>query len=225
MYQPSTPPMSPQVAAAWFIVAIGGLLLGLLVNARFAATAHLEAPKPITKADPALARPLERATASPVAMSTAPDPIAAPPRMPRFANYPTRVNTARVPLRLTGASGWWDYRSRLRWAHAAPVNFGSSSVITMWGCGAGCRVWVMVDRATGQIHSMPRSGEDFPYVDYWSEPGSNLLLGFWENDAWGKNPSCIFEAFIWIGGRFREVRSYPVRIAGSCPDVTVFRGT
>jgi hypothetical protein len=217
------------VEIAWSIVVSGAMLVGVFVYARLAATASLEttsleATEPFVKSDPALAWTSDEPTAPPVLVDVPPVKVAAKPPMPHFADFRVRVSRAHQPLRLGQRSELWIYRTHVRRAHAGSVNFGSSGVIAMWGCGMDCRGWVMVDRATGKAQWLPRVGEDYPQVDYWGDSGSNLLLGLWA-DGFEENADCVFEAFVWTGSRFREVKGYPVRVSGQCPDVTVFEGS
>jgi hypothetical protein len=138
--------------------------------------------------------------------------IAAPPELPAFDEFRVEQTSKSAPLRLRRGSSWWDYRTRVRDAYAAPTNFSANATVAIFGCGMGCRLGFLVDRTTGRIHGLPLGGEDNMYLDTYGRPGSNLLLAAWEDDD-----VCVFEAYEWSGSDFVSLAKFPQRARGRGP--------
>jgi len=66
-----------------------------------------------------------------------------------------RVSFPSNPIRFDKES--IQYRTRLRQAYSARVNFAGQYVVVVWGCGTGCLAGGVVDRVSGRAHLLPWS--------------------------------------------------------------------
>lgn len=142
--------------------------------------------------------------------------IATKPSLPSFDGYAVDLSDASMPLQIEPGSPHWANRTRVRNGYAGPANFAENGVVTLWGCGTGCKAGVFIDRMTGEVHDLPLGGEMHRYLELTSRSSSRLLLGTWE-EGYDVDTNCVFEAYSWSGSEFVPVVGYPIRTAGSCP--------
>jgi hypothetical protein len=74
---------------------------------------------------------------------------------PKFAQYPAPVYFGPVGRLDLSNPESFAYRTRLRTASQAPINFAGHFQIATWGCGAGCVTGAMVDAFTGRVTFLP----------------------------------------------------------------------
>ncbi len=86
-----------------------------------------------------------------------------------------RVSFPSNPIRFDKES--IQYRTRLRQAYSARVNFAGRYVVVSWGCGTGCLAGGIVDKVSGRARLLPWS---IQYCCYDEEndisPPDNLEL-------------------------------------------------
>lgn len=143
--------------------------------------------------------------------------IATKPSLPSFDGYAVDLSDVSMPLQIEPGSPHWAYRTHVRNGYPSPTNFAENGVVTVWGCGTGCKAGVFIDRTTGEVHDLPLGGEMHRYLELTSRSSSRLLLGTWE-EGYDVDTNCVFEAYFWSGSEFVSVVGYPIRKAGSCPE-------
>ena len=83
------------------------------------------------------------------------NPHTMPRKAPRFDAYPAPAyHGQRARLQVRGADRM--YRTRLRWAYQAPVNFAGHYVLARWGCGYSCVTVRIIDVRSGKV--LPTQG-------------------------------------------------------------------
>jgi hypothetical protein len=70
---------------------------------------------------------------------------------PRFQDYPATVSTAKLRAPKIVSREARMFRTVIRDGSADGVNFAGRFTIVVWGCGARCFDWAMVDRTTGEV--------------------------------------------------------------------------
>jgi hypothetical protein len=74
--------------------------------------------------------------------------------LPPFAKYPVVARYRgphATPLLRPGTAAWW-FRTRIREAAGQPANFAGHYVLAMWGCGAECVSYAIIDVKTGSVY-------------------------------------------------------------------------
>jgi hypothetical protein len=74
---------------------------------------------------------------------------------PKFAQYPEPIYRGPVGRLDLSSPEAFSYRTRLRAASQAPINFAGHFQIATWGCGAGCVTGAIVDAFTGRVTFLP----------------------------------------------------------------------
>lgn len=83
-----------------------------------------------------------------------------------FPNHPIRFDKESI-----------QYRTRLRAAYSARVNFAGQYVVVSWGCGTGCLAGGIVDKVSGRARLLPWSIQYCCYdEDTDTSPPDNLEL-------------------------------------------------
>ncbi len=102
--------------------------------------------------------------------------------VPQFTDYPVKsVYTGKTSqLDLSDASAKM-FRTRLRDALKEKPNFAGEYVITMWGCGASCRMYSFVNKRTGKLLHAGFGGEERQEDVIDSRVNSRLLVTQEEN--------------------------------------------
>ena len=97
--------------------------------------------------------------------------------VPQFTDYPVKsVYTGKTSqLDLSDASAKM-FRTRLRDALKEKSNFAGEYVITMWGCGASCRMYSLVNKRTGKLLRAGFGGEERQEDVIDSRINSRLLV-------------------------------------------------
>ena len=102
--------------------------------------------------------------------------------VPQFKDYPVKSvytgKTAQLDLSDEGAK---MFRTRLREALKEKPDFAGEYIITMWGCGASCRVYSFVNKRTGKLLSDGLGGEKRQEDVVASKVNSRLLVTQEEN--------------------------------------------
>lgn len=97
--------------------------------------------------------------------------------VPQFKNYAVKSiysgKTAQLNLSDEHAR---FFRTRLRDALTEQPNFAGEYVITMWGCGASCRMYSIINKRTGQLLKDAFGGEGNAEDVIDSRASSNLLV-------------------------------------------------
>ena len=126
-------------------------------------------------------------------------------KLPRFEEYPaatTYKGRAHLPILATPLDH--KYRTTIRIAAAKGVNFSGHFAIVTWGCGTGCKGFVIVDLKTGTVYDPPFDEIGFHYGPREYDPGwqcySDLL-------TYRRDSSLLMEH-----GRLRQVAFDPDRL-------------
>lgn len=176
-------------------------------------------PPPPSAPVTAVAAQSQAAAAAPVAAPT-PAPTAQFTDDLAFTDYPTAVYAGpTVAPDFTGKQrDDAEYRTQITDAVSEGVNFSGAYTLVEIGCGAGCRIGLVVDLRTGEIPSdLPVGGEGAPDVVLTYKPTSSLFEAQWTG-ADANHPSCIHAFFQWTGQAFKPLQQREV--AGECPDPT-----
>jgi hypothetical protein len=100
----------------------------------------------------------------------------------RFEDHPPRARLAGAPVApdFRGRDAdFRNYRTRLREAVAAGVNFGGHYALEVVGCGASCRFAMLVDLRTGEAGDFPYGGEEYLGMNLLFSPDSRLVRARW----------------------------------------------
>lgn len=102
--------------------------------------------------------------------------------VPQFTDYPVKsVYTGKTAqLDMTDPDARM-FRTRLREALKEKPDFAGEYVITMWGCGASCRVYSFVNKRTGKLLADGFGGEGSQEDVIASKATSRLLVTQEEN--------------------------------------------
>jgi hypothetical protein len=102
------------------------------------------------------------------------------------------------------------FRTRIRAGAAQGVVFAGHYALAVWGCGAGCTSFAVIDAITGQVHFFPAS------ISQVNEAGERL--------TYRKNSRAIHVIgslneensadrwFLWDGHDFKLISEKPVRL-------------
>jgi hypothetical protein len=79
-----------------------------------------------------------------------------PKDAPRFEEYAVAKETVAHPkaVDVSGRDAR-EFRTRLREAGKAGVNFAGHYTIASWGCGTGCLGWAVIDQKSGKVTFAP----------------------------------------------------------------------
>ena len=80
-------------------------------------------------------------------------------QIPKFSDYPAKVYSGPTAKLMLNSEDAKLFRTRLRDALKDKPNFAGEYVMTMWGCGAGCRSYSIVNKRTGQLLGEGFGGE------------------------------------------------------------------
>lgn len=80
-------------------------------------------------------------------------------QIPKFSDYPAKIYKGPTAKLLLNSEDAKLFRTRLRDALKDKPNFAGEYVMTMWGCGMGCRSYSIVNKRTGQLLSEGFGGE------------------------------------------------------------------
>lgn len=80
-------------------------------------------------------------------------------KTPKFSDYPAKVYNGPAAKLVMDSENAKLFRTRLRDALKEKPNFAGEYVITMWGCGAGCRSYSIINKRTGRLLSEGFGGE------------------------------------------------------------------
>ena len=72
-------------------------------------------------------------------------------QIPKFSDYPAKVYNGPAAKLVLDSQDAKDFRTRLRDALKEKPNFAGEYVITMWGCGAGCRSYSIINKRTERL--------------------------------------------------------------------------
>ena len=105
----------------------------------------------------------------------------ATPNLPQFTDYPAKPYMGKTAqLDMTDESARM-FRTRLRDALKEKADFAGEYVITMWGCGGGCRSYAFVNKRTGKLLDGGFGGEGSQEDVIDSRANSRLLVTQEEN--------------------------------------------
>ena len=131
---------------------------------------------------------------------------------PKFDDYKTSVYSGRTkPIIFRGNPDARMFRTRLRQARKAKVNFAGRYIFTTWGCGTSCVVGALIDARTGRVY-FPKEfgGIGFSFGDavvpdepweYQKDSRLFVLNGTPPNSKQGPGTTYL----VWQGTRFRQV--------------------
>ena len=78
--------------------------------------------------------------------------------VPKFRDYSVKVYSGPVSFPdLSSDPDARRYRTRLRSAAKAPVNFAGEFILTSWGCGTTCVDGAVLNAKTGQVIFLPHT--------------------------------------------------------------------
>ncbi len=129
--------------------------------------------------------------------------------VPQFKDYPVKSvytgQTAQLDLSDEGAR---MFRTRLRDALKEKPDFAGEYVITMWGCGASCRMYLFVNKRTGKLLSDGLGGEERQEDIVASKANSRLLVTEEENrDENWEVKSITTRFYILDKGKLKQIKS------------------
>ena len=129
--------------------------------------------------------------------------------VPQFKDYPVKSvytgQTAQLDLSDEGAR---MFRTRLRDALKEKPDFAGEYVITMWGCGASCRMYSFVNKRTGKLLSDGLGGEERQEDIVASKANSRLLVTEEENrDENWEVKSITTRFYILDKGKLKQIKS------------------
>ena len=129
--------------------------------------------------------------------------------VPQFKDYPVKSvytgQTAQLDLSDEGAR---MFRTRLRDALKEKPDFAGEYVITMWGCGASCRMYSLVNKRTGKLLSDGLGGEERQEDIVASKANSRLLVTEEENrDENWEVKSITTRFYILDKGKLKQIKS------------------
>ena len=129
--------------------------------------------------------------------------------VPQFKDYPVKSvytgQTAQLDLSDEGAR---MFRTRLRDALKEKPDFAGEYVITMWCCGASCRMYSFVNKRTGKLLSDGLGGEERQEDIVASKANSRLLVTEEENrDENWEVKSITTRFYILDKGKLKQIKS------------------
>ena len=95
--------------------------------------------------------------------------------IPQFKDYSTKIYNGKTAALAMNNDTAKTFRTRLRAALQEKPNFAGEYVVTMWGCGMGCRSYNFVNKRTGEVLSESFGGEEGQEVDSF-KANSRLLV-------------------------------------------------
>lgn len=102
--------------------------------------------------------------------------------VPQFTDYPVKsVYTGKTAQLDMTDPDTRMFRTRLREALKEKPDFAGEYVITMWGCGASCRVYSFINKRTGKLLAGGFGGEGSQEDVIASKANSRLLVTQEEN--------------------------------------------
>lgn len=130
-----------------------------------------------------------------------------------FPASPIYKGKAKFPRFNGQDTGYKQYRTRIKQAQkAGPVFAGEYSVVQM-GCGAGCSFGFIVSHKTGEIHDIPRGGENNMYMQLSYRASSRLLVTQWFSYD---TSACVIEHLEWDGKDFSSRKVETIGALESC---------
>ena len=129
--------------------------------------------------------------------------------VPQFKDYPVKSvytgKTAQLDLSDEGAK---MFRTRLRDALKEKPDFAGEYVITMWGCGASCRMYSFINKRTGKLLSDGLGGEERQEDVVASRVNSRLLVTQEENMNGNWQVKSITTRFYVLDkGKLKQIKS------------------
>ncbi len=103
------------------------------------------------------------------------------------------------------------FRTVIREGASGGVNFAGHYALVGIGCGAGCRLVVLVDVRSGRISSFPLSGEKYFELQLKYRRDSRLVQAAWQDDL-----TCVTRELVFTGQTFTTLRNQ--RQDGDCPN-------
>jgi len=165
--------------------------------------------------------------ANPAAIDMLPTAVAVtPPFKETFEQYAVSVYQGPgVQPDFAGAQKpYANYRTRITNGVKSGPNFAGHYSLVLFGCGLGCGTGFLVDVKNGEVSPVPFGGAANMGIEFAFRPNSRLLETVWRSDlsfdAKGNaltDPAatCVFENFIWRGGRFTVLDEN--KAPGMCP--------
>lgn len=125
----------------------------------------------------------------------------------------TKLKPRRVNLRSHKQAR--TFRTRLRNANKAGVNFAGKYALATWGCGTGCLYGAIINTRTGQVF-FPKElrgmgvgfGElsDTDLLQYRKNSRLLILSGYEGGTSASKIPKYGVSYLVWQGTKFRRVK-------------------
>lgn len=136
---------------------------------------------------------------------------------PAFTQYAVKVEkTRRVRVNLTSHKNARAYRTNLRNAAKAGVNFAGHFILTTWGCGTNCSTSAIIDARTGKVFFPDQlDGSAFGFCElpddtepivYKAESRLLVLSGFKGGDLNLQKAGCGIYYLEWTGTKFKQVQ-------------------
>lgn len=140
-------------------------------------------------------------------------------RVPIFAQFRVPISTQKPKTpNLKSHKDARMFRTNLRNAAKAGVNFAGHYALTYWGCGASCGVGAIVDLKTGKVFFPDQLNgvwaQEWPgrkMIPFGFRKDSRMLVlhGYLPNDYNGDRVTYGYHYFVWNGSKLRRVKFVP----------------
>ena len=83
---------------------------------------------------------------------------------PRFSDYPAQPIYHGKPALPVLKKNQRMFRTMIRLGAKSPVEFAGHYTVPVWGCGAGCNQFAVVDSISGRVYDVPFVVSEFPFT-------------------------------------------------------------
>jgi len=129
----------------------------------------------------------------------------------RFEDYPVQLKFQGKPARPQQNSQFSrGFKTRIKLAAAAGPNFADHYTIAVWGCGAGCVAFSIVDAVDGRVY-------DFPYSVSWGNEADSGVLGHRESSvlhvvgSLNEGDNSADRWYLWTGKELKLISEKPAK--------------
>lgn len=138
-----------------------------------------------------------------------------------FADYPAGSGNVQHPVAaqpLLTSKKAQQFRTAIRREFSEPANFAGHYRVAIWGCGADCRDFAILDKETGSVYDMPGEsevvgimGNNDERIDF--RAGSKLFIisgCFNESESCLNKPEKLF--YEWTGKTLQLIGRCPLEV-------------
>lgn len=128
--------------------------------------------------------------------------------VPQFIDYPVKIYTGKTSQLDLSDESARIFRTRLRDALKEKPDFAGEYVVTMWGCGASCRMYAFINKRTGKLLDGGFGGEGSQEDVVASRANSRLLVTQEENmnENW-EIESVTTRFYVFEKGQFKLLKT------------------